>query len=290
MPQLPYLFGPDSIAPHTYPFETVATTVAAPAAQWTFPATWTQVVASTSAGFVLCGAVVTNFGAIARQVVIEIGTGGAGSESRLAMFDVFGYINGVVDDSVSFIVSQAQLLGPFYIPSGTRIAARQAQSVTATFNASQLILYGYNVASPEIAARIINQTQLLQGFATRSGERLPNTDFVTLTHAGSAWANGAWVEIESALDYDTVIEGSRLAVNTSGRTYTVQFGYGSAGNEVPLPAFYPMPSVSVLQPEFSFVPSPLPLYVPAGQRLVARQKANSTSGTIKVAANVTYLK
>jgi len=290
MPNTALFVGPDTATPIVFPTDTTSVAIAAPTAQWAFNATWTQIVASTGAGFVLCGVVVRLIRTVATYGTIELGTGAAASEVHLDAFSYSGFVSGVVDDIVSFIILHSQLIGPHYIPAGTRIAGRNAQHVATGWSTAAIYLYGFTVSSPEIATRFINQRNLIQGFATKGGDRLPTTDFIALTHSGAAYTQGAWVEIAASTTEDLVVEGISLLNVTSARDYVVSLGYGTAGNEVMLPAFFPMMSSATTTPSISNIPAPLPLFVPKGSRLVARQKANSTSGTTSVAVKVTYLK
>lgn len=289
MPKAPGFIGPSNLAAYTIPYEAPATNITAPTSDGVY-GNWSQMVASLPTNFILCGAVSLNFGSITRPVAVQIGTGGAGSEVVLDSYRLEAWVTGVVDDIVSFITYSSVALGPHFIPAGTRIAARQAQQVASGFNTTPTILYGYSVATPDIFAKVVDFRRLINGLETNGGNIFPDVGYTTLTHAGSAWGNGAWVELDSAVDYDAVIDHCNLKMITTGRTYAVEFGYGSAGNEVALPGYFPMPSLGVLAPSIINIPSPMPLYVPAGQRLVARQKANSVSGQISVAAHLTYLK
>lgn len=291
MPISPFAFGPDKVAPRVYPSSAASKTIAKPTAQWTYPTTWTEIVsaASMTTGFVLCGVTARFITSLQIDIAVEIGTGTASSEVTLDKFSFGGTIAGVVSDPVTFSVYHSQLLGPHYIPSGTRIAGRQAQDLASAWIFSAVYLYGFDVATPALAAKIIDQMQLAQGFATKGGDRLPTTDFVTLTHSGSAWTDGAWVEIDPAVSADTIIEGVTTR-GASGADWTVQFGYGAAGVEVALPAYMPAMSAVSTTPQDAFIPCPFPLYVPKGARLVARQRCVGTTLTNKVAAKVTYLK
>lgn len=288
MTDTPYIFAPGGVGVQ-YPLDAASVSVAAPTAANAW-GVYTAIVASLGAHFICCGAVifVLRTGGNPVNGGIELATGAAASE---VAFERFGYgmlINDPTGDGTGSLVF-AHKLQPFYIASGTRLAARQWQDHASFWSVARTYLYGYSVPSPEIAARVIDNSQLLQGHAGKGGDRLPNIGFTALTHSGAAWTAGAWVEIAASVAEDCVVEGMHAIVNT-GRDYGIEFGVGAAGSEVLLPARLPMTNIGATVPYVPFVPCPMGLYVPKGARLAARQKANSTTGTISVAAKVSYLR
>lgn len=275
-----------------YPVDTAPGSMVAPTAQDTYPATYSTIVASTAAHFICCGvqSFVPRTSGAPLIGYAELATGAAASE---VVFERFGYgfqLTDATNDAVYFI-HQSQLLNPFYIPSGTRIAGRQAQDHASVFTASPTYLYGFNVPSPSIAARVLDRMQNLQGHAGKGGDRFPNIGWVTLTHSGTAWVPGAWVQLSASVADDCLVEGAYAAPDTNNRNYRIEFGVGGAGSEVLLPAMLPMAGfVGGLPSSNGLIPCPMPLYVPKGARLSARQKASTTTGTMRCAAKVTYLK
>lgn len=275
-----------------YPVDLAPVSMAAPTAQDTFPATYSTLVASTAAHFICCGVQVCIPRTLGSPLTgyAELATGAASSE---VVFERFGYgfvVNDATADATYFM-HQSQLLNPFYIPSGTRLSGRQAQDHASAWTSCPTYFYGFNVPSPSIAARVLDRMQNLQGHAGKGGDRFPNIGWVTLTHSGTSWVPGAWVQLSASVADDCLVEGAYAGADQNNKHYRIEFGIGGAGSEVLLPAMLPFAGFAVGQPVSNgLIPCPMPLYVPKGSRLVAREKCISTTGTMRCAAKVSYLK
>lgn len=257
-------------------------------ASWAW-GSYAQLHSSLPNGFVLCGVAYATATSAELWAVIEVATGAAASEVPLDRFSFGMFLNDPTADATC-VLAEAQLVTPYYIPAGTRLAARGASSAGSGSN-GRMYTYGFTVPSPEIGAKIVDHMQFVQGHATKGGDRLPNTSFTTLAHSGAGWTAGAWVEISASVPEDCFVLGTAAYSTVSSRDWHIEFGVGAAGSEVVLPARLPVPRANAVtrgpQPH---IPCPYPLYVPKGARLAARQYAAGTTGAVQIAAKVAYLK
>lgn len=143
------------------------------------------------------------------------------------------------------------------VPSGTRIAARVAHSLTADTDPYRVAL-GYQ--------------QVLGGLGevTTLAQTVDPIDASTLSITPGTWPTwSAWNELLSAIEVGAAgiwIKG--VIVGTTGTHAEVQIGIGSAGNEA---AKATIPS-GTTQMYFRF---PHALFVPESTRVSARVRANS---------------
>jgi hypothetical protein len=261
-----------------------------PGTSWAWSG-YTQIVASLGANFVCCGASIAYTTASGLEVygAVELAEGAASSEVAFERFSYGFYMSDSTNDA-SGIVTASQLFAPRYIASGTRLSYRGAIS-SATGSTQRIWLYGYTVPSPEIGAKLIDGLQWVQGHAAKGGDRLPNTDFTSVTHSGTAWVASGWVEVTASAADDLLVTGAQIYGTTGSREWIIEYGVGAAGSEIVLPALLPAPySSTVLRASYNHVACPLPLFVAKGQRLAVRAYGNSTTGTVKVATKVEYLK
>jgi hypothetical protein len=289
MPKIIEAVGIGSSTGVAYPLNTNPVQMNPTQSPWTF-GSYAQITASLPNNFVLCGAVVSAFtGSFQTASVIELATGGSGSE---VVFERFGFstvFNPPPTESASIVYVHTQPLAPQYIAAGTRLAARIAMQTSSAYFSPTMYLYGFTAPSPSLAARYIDAMQWMQGLATKGGDRLPNTSFIALSHAGTAWAAGAWIQIASSVSEDAIVEGITIQAITN-RSFYVELGIGAPGSEQALPCFFPQAGQSIFLQRSSFVPSPRGLYIPRGSRLVARQYASSTTGTCEIAVKLSYLR
>lgn len=278
--------------PIVFPTDAASANIAAPAAQWTFPGTYTQITASVgSSPVVLCGAVISlQVGFTTLYGSMELNQGAAPE----VPFDRFSFgvqCSDSTNDAV-IVYNHARLLEPRYLASGTRLSAQQAQSVTSNWKATKIYLYGFVVPNPQVGAKVIDAIQFVQGHAGLGGDRLPTTGWSSnLTHSGTSWTFGAWVEIVASAAEDLMIVGISALANTTNRDWVIELGTGANPNEVALPAQVPVVSPGSTMLAFAAdTPLPWPVFVPKGTRIVARHKNSSTNGTIAIALKVAYLK
>jgi hypothetical protein len=276
-------FGPGA-TPAVYPADANSIAIVAPTAQWTFGA-YTQLVASTPSDFVLCGISSFYISDSDQDGVVQLATGAAASEVPFEEISFGSFAGG---GTPTAIINVNRLIHPYFIPSGTRISGRQALGNPTNWDTLITYLYGYTVP-PAFAVNEFKRWQLLGGFTGKGGVRWPATDYVTMTHVGTAWAWSTWNEIEASADEACLIEAVTVLPVTSSRHAVIELGVGASTAEVPLPAWFPVPGVGTFLPRHD-IPASVPLFVPKGSRIAARFKSNSTTGNQKIAIKVSFIK
>lgn len=225
---------------------------------------WVQLLADTAttetAALLVLFATNTTVAATDTGMLVDIGTGAAGSE--------------VVRVPSLAISQQASIhtAVPIRISGSTRVAAR-------------------------IQSAVVSRTASLQAalFTSPYFDRLPSSVDVlgtsTATSVGTAMsgASGTWVEITAATakDYQALILVPSLSDTNSGANATVRYdlGIGAAGSEVAVGAahwlYSTAPAVTV--PTGQMPPgmgSVFGGYVPAGRRLAVRHNVAANPGRI----------
>ena len=211
---------------------------------------WSQLVASTgseSAGLLLfaTGNSVTS---TATSMLLDIGTGAAGSESVIVPDIALGGANGF------------RVLIPIRIPSGVRVSARCQSAV-----ASRTITIATHLFSASFADRL---PTVLDSLGTS-----------TATSAGTAMsgASGTWVEVtaSTAKDYQALILVP-CSDATAGNNAVVRLtlGIGAAGSEVELAyiqnAQATTPAISDITGNSAFSFGLAGRFIPAGTRVAVK--------------------
>lgn len=226
---------------------------------------WTQIIADTAttetAGLLMFFANATTAAATDTGMLLDIGTGAAGSE---------------VVRVQSLAISQhaaCHTAIPIRIPGSTRVAARIQSSVT-----SRTLTGGFAL------------------FATPFSDRLPlaldvmGTSTATSVGTAMSGASGTWVEISAstAKDYQALVVVPSVSDTNSGANTNVRYdlGIGAAGGEVAVAAvqwlYNTTPAVGATN-----VPGMATGlggvyggYVPAGSRIAVRHNVAANPGRV----------
>ncbi len=228
---------------------------------------WAQVTASTARDYdALLIALNVNSNAIGE--LFDIGVGGAGAEQVVVPDLLFA---GLDRHALYF-------LAPVAVPAGSRIAARmQATNAGAGTTTGQVAVMGIcgSFLSTPSAARIITL-----GITTAS------TKGTTLDAGASAGTYGAWTELAASSSAD-IAALALVAGNLQNTTPTdlglstnsgLQLGVGGAGVETVICDGVPYTTSDTSQ----YGPLPgiwFPCSIPAGSRIAARIKMNTTDAT-----------
>lgn len=221
---------------------------------------WTELVASTSSAvdFVILG-----FRGPTVSYLVDIGTGGAGSETVL--------ISNLLVLCRDFVhVNQIPL--PVEIPTGTRVAARcQARLASqAAIKVGLTMLHGGSAV----------------GTAVQSyGANTADSGGTQVDSGGAANTKGSWSELTASTTATTkalMVAVAKPDFHTNqGSTplWRVDIGTGAAASEsVLIPDLFFSADTTLDMPMCPYV-GPLPVEVASGTRLAARAQSTSTGGT-----------
>lgn len=226
---------------------------------------WVQIVASLPHDV---GAVVVEipgfYTGIGNIAALDIGIGASGVEVPI--------INNLISaiDSIGN-VSGGQVLVPIAIPAGTRVAVRvQTHSGTgSTSGGASITFFDTDFSAPDVAA-IVDSI----GFVSGSTEGTAVTPGV-----GSV---GSYAQLIASTSFDYLgffaIFDPQSGFNVQAFTLAIDISVGSSGSEVVL-----VPAVaSSIRPSSGFnlqsVTSVFLIPIPAGSRIAARAKVDTSSG------------
>ena len=262
-------------------------TVAEAAWTWT---PYTQAIAATATDFVACNVhlgirmtIITLAGIVVPvNIECEFATGAAGAEVPFATIPlaVTGIIISPGAATQGIIGTGRDVpLGPTFIPSGTRIAARLRISQPATV-ADVYVRYfitGYDGGQAPVG----NSTYTLRGQQTgiQKGTSVttPAGSTLTVTPGSSAW--GAWSQITAATTGEQLIQGVAgigSMASSLAKWIILELGTGGAGAEVSRARIY------FAQPGYGNAAVQLmqrPLLVKPGERLAVRGYSSNAAFT-----------
>lgn len=193
----------------------IGTTVTAGSPAHTKGATWETLIASTSAAaegiyVKVVGVASSN---VATSMLMDIGTGGSGSESVLLPDLLVGYAGS--DQSMG-----RGYFFPVSIASGTRISAR-CQSVIASDTA-------------EVAIWLVQSIQHLEGASSVEaiGETTASSEGTTVTSGTNAWA-GSWTSLGAvSSDVNCLMPGvdadGDATIPSADDQWIMKLGYGTS--------------------------------------------------------------
>lgn len=212
-------------------------------AAWTYPANYTQIVASTTADFYpnmihdLVFLQPQTGGTQRVFVEVEIGTGTAGAEVVIARYSLaFGVAITTFNANDNIQIGQSTPMGPTLIPSGTRIAAHARLSVVDTAMNSSVSLYiaGHDTVAPPSDPTYPLDLHL-NGAATPMLLATPTGSTLTLVSAAfPTYATPTEVWTAASCTEDRLVWGLQgyLNAGVSNGNRQVQFGVGAAASEV----------------------------------------------------------
>lgn len=221
---------------------------------------WVEVTASTSAAsqwLIVTLLEVNGSPGADTSTIIEVGTGGSGSETVVGQFAA-GYRSAASYNGIRI----ADL--PFPIASGTRIAVR-ARSTRTSQNVAVSVATGtlpFSVAAP-----------------IPYGVDLAASKGVTIANPASTGTPGAWTELVSSTSVQLMglHLGPQAANATSIATgsVTLELGLGGSGSESTF-ATVAIFSDTSERLDLSRVPNRIPWLIPAGSRISARYTRSGT--------------
>lgn len=214
--------------------------------------TWGELVASLQADVIALVVLIRRPAGGSFRSLIDIGIGGAGSE-QVVIPDIFNA------NSSSSQVNQ--YLFPINLPAGTRLAAR-GQSASTTTPPSVVVYPIYRSRHGDSG---------LTKFSTYGA--LTASSNGTSVVSGASNTYGSWVELSSSVN--AMKSMNVIAVNaTAGGFGALQLGLGAASSEVPI---LEMPVSADQASRCVSGALPIPVSIPAGERLAARFNANTAS-------------
>lgn len=226
---------------------------------------WVQVWASTPTDLYGLELYLTNQLAAngqATHVLVDVGTGGSGSETQVVEGVNFGYGQ---KGSRSFEF-------PIFIPKGTRVALRAQSSQTSK---------AVNVGA---RARGKRGGVTPARYCTTYGVDLTASRGTLLTNAGTHNTEGAWVELTAAtterLAAVAVMASFGGSLGMSTTTFElIDFGIGGSGQETVIVENILKGSDNNENANFDGEPHLHAVDIPAGTRLVARHMRNANVNT-----------
>jgi hypothetical protein len=198
-----------------------------------------------------------------RNYLIDIGIGAVGQE--VVIVENIQLHSGTTESPA------APMLIPIKIPAGSRIAARCQSTTGSSTAAVSITLHKEGMYIP-----------LDNNRATTYGANTADSGGADLDPGGSAGVYGTWQQIVSTTVEDirfmNICLGSRVNTVMANSDCNVQVAYGPAGQEITIMPNMTMRSLTTTD---WFLPCWwwAPVYVPGGNRLVARARSNITDAT-----------
>lgn len=225
---------------------------------------WTEVIAETATEIALSGVTkLYELGGHTGHVIVQIGVGAEDEEALVSEH----YLNSAVwsGGRSNFPLPYARL-----VPAGSRVVVRYSQEDTgASVNNSFALSYQEILTTPDFD----NYTDELIQRAYFN----PLQYYWTLTTGASAWADGAWVEVDADVPINRVI----TAFEWVGPEYEVEvdLGIGASGSETVASTIRWSGSLSEGGPAFHDV-LPAPQVLPRGERFAIRARCANTDATV----------
>lgn len=230
---------------------------------------WVQVVASTSAACLLAGVVVRP-GVGNVNYEIDVGTGGAGSETVIAT------LIGAVASTLNAL-GQSSLLLPIpidAIATSTRVAVRLRKSGTSLTVWGVAVLY---YEKPIVGTLVTT---------TKPAKCLPAAADAAVVNSGTAvWADGAYTQITASAAADLVVIGIAALMQVAGARWELDLAIGAAGAEVVITTLRGYNANSTESPNLLILPTPLDA-IPASSRVSCRARKDDGSNLASRAMGV----
>ena len=228
---------------------------------------WTTMIDPTATDIALSGISKTFAqGGLTGHVLAQIGIGAIGDETLIAEF----YFNTAVWSGGRFNVP---LNIARIIPAGSRVALRYYQEAVGSGVGNSFTLsYQEIITAPDFDN--YDSGLIQQAYVTS----VPPIGFpLSCTTGGSAWANGAWVEIDASVPVNRVI----TAYEFRGPEHEVELdlGTGAAGSEVVVTTVRWAGSLSEGACIFNDVMS-APTVIVESSRLAMRARCSNTGATL----------
>lgn len=231
---------------------------------------WVQLVASTSAASLLTTLIARNNDSTDNDWEIDIGTGGAGSETVIATFSAAMFSTTAPPSNMMRLVLRLPVDN---IATATRVACRLRKSgtSTSTWNISA------GLVSKPISGSVLTTANVLKA--------LPSAGAHTSCAVGGGvnWANGGWAQITASTAAALVVAAisARPDFNTFNY-FEVDIGTGGAGSETVITT---LRAGGIIGRHFyTALSNPLD-NIANGVRVACRCRANATSGGMRVALN-----
>ncbi len=222
---------------------------------------WAQVIASTGDAIAV-GGITLNPGA-AVEFEIDIGKGASGSE--VVVTTVRGR-----DENTSYATPKTITLTPLLdnIPSGTRVAVRLRKAGTSTTAWTAKLIY-YNKTSLGVDASALTAKAMSWAPSAAAG--------ASVTISGTAWANSSWAQLIASAPANLALAAVEF-VPAAAVDFEIEFGIGSAGNEVPIGLVRGRVISATLRGDiFAVNIAPLINSVPSGSRVAVRIRTSGTT-------------
>jgi murein DD-endopeptidase MepM/ murein hydrolase activator NlpD len=221
---------------------------------------WTQVIASTGDAIAL-GGITINPGA-AVEYEVDIGVGAASSEA---------VVTTIRGRSTTTGAPQTIILNPLLdnIASGTRVAVRFRKAGTSTTAWTFKLIY-YNKTSLGVGASALTAKPLKWSPTAAAG--------ASVTISGTAWANSSWVQLISSASTDLALAAVAFTP-VPAADFEIEFGIGSAGNEVPIGLVRGRNLSTTLGNIYTMNILPLINSVPSSSRVAVRIRTSGTTTT-----------
>ncbi len=231
---------------------------------------WVQLTAASDTDWLITGLSVETFGVTGVDFEVDIGVGGAGSEVVKTTFK--GWIG---DGNVSYCFL------PSFIPvdaiaSGSRVAVRMRKAGTSTAVWTFALAYVKKSTS----------SGLYVFASTKPTKVVPSAAVgTTLTNAGVAWTNGAWVQLIASTSTAIVLEAVMPGNYTQNGSNEIEvdIGIGAAASEVVKTTLRMSQRGPTPVGACPILPIWPPLdVIPSSTRVAARMRSSNTFGTLPV--------
>lgn len=205
---------------------------------------------------------------------VQIGTGSVGNESAVANILYGGcVVPGGSGGRFNYNLPIARI-----IPANTRVAIRIAIE-DASGGATRWFGINYIQLGADGIPDFVNYTNdIVHSF-------YPRTSF---TSGAGPWVNGSWVQLDASTDENIVITATGSWQNPTDVEYEIDFGYGTAGNEVVKGTFRNAARGDNSDSANTYDILPIPIIIPAGVRFCCRSRT-SLAGAQTVRAAIHYM-
>lgn len=226
---------------------------------------YAQVVASTDIdGMLLLWFIGGNWDGFLRRHLIDIAIGGAGSEQIIIsnyMFEVAG----------TALWGNIPILFPINIPRGTRIAARHQSDV-----ASSPLYISASIIAPGFT------TPGLLGRCTTYGAVTATTKGTSIDPGATANTKGAYVQLTASCDKirELVLLFGMSQNSVNEFNWYIDIAIGAAASEQVILSNIPARAIYDSFNPFSF--GPIPISIPAGNRIAARAQCGVNTATVRI--------
>lgn len=255
----------DYISSPQLPIPSAAASIAVTTgASWSSSA-WSEMLASAPSDGLLSAISVATTDTNERQFEVDIGVGGAGSETLICTIKGRSrkVLGGIGEDC---LFNLPVLIDA--IPSGSRIACRM-RSDTGTTNWN----IGASYYAKPITGIALTSAQPIKCLPAAAGATAVVSDTV-------AWASGSWTQLTASFPANAILVG---VVMYGGQQWEIDIGTGGAGSEVVRTTLRGAGSNTEPSQHFQVMfPIPLDIFT-SGARVAARSRFKSGSRSLNLA-------